>query len=325
MSPKKSSFRFALFNVENLFIYMDEVPQDLATMKERQWQQLSSSNTANKPLSKIFEIQQIIKEMDADLIGLVEVGGKESLENLNRYFLNDEYHCLLVEGNSDRGIDVGYLLKKSSSLKPMILTHKQRTLDLRYPSDTEPTTYYFSRDVAELRLFEPGEHTPSLVVLLTHLKSKLDQDNKDSQGCLRRGAEVNALTEIYNLVKDELGGKVPIITAGDFNGAAGSQNTEPEFDSIYSSTDLKDVFDIVGLSEDERITHIVFPQNGRPQSMQLDYIFVSPWLSNQVMTAQTKVVRFPEGGSLPLTATERDLLPSDHYPVVLELKGLFQK
>src|SRR5690606_24436372 len=146
------------FNVENLFVFMDRFnDQDLRQLPEKTWQSLSTSITQNKPLQKLWALARCIEEMNPDILCLNEVGGLESLENFNKHFLESRYESHLVEGNSHRGIDVGYLIKKDHAFKPLLISHKNRPIDFLYPHETEgpgkSKSHYFSRDVAELRLF----------------------------------------------------------------------------------------------------------------------------------------------------------------------------
>src|SRR6185312_5880453 len=102
--------------------------------------------------------------IDADIVCMNEVGGEESLQNFARFFLGGKYTPFLIEGNSDRGIDVGYLIKTDFPLRPELRTHKNRPIQFLYPHErqgdlfdetsTKPAkSHYFSRDCAELRLY----------------------------------------------------------------------------------------------------------------------------------------------------------------------------
>jgi len=107
------NLRIMLWNVENLFIYLDKYNnEDLSTLSEIKWQKMSNASTPNKYLNKIFGLKKSIDEIDPDVLMLNEVGGIESIENFNSLFLDSKYKAYLLEGNSDRGIDVGYLVKK---------------------------------------------------------------------------------------------------------------------------------------------------------------------------------------------------------------------
>lgn len=321
--------RLVQFNVENLFIFLDlHKKQDLKKVTEAEWQSLSSSTTPNKSLRKIHELVKILRDIRADIVMLNEVGGEESLEHFNKHFLDSEYKVYLKEGNSSRGIDVGYLIRADLDLKAVLISHKDRPINFLYPHETQTPaggkSHYFSRDVAELRLFRPKDNSPLLTILLTHLKSKLDSDKIDSGGKLRRAAELKSLLEIYKEVQDELGPQNPALVCGDFNGIAAKVATEPEFLPIYETTDLKDVLEIAEKPQNERYTQVQITNQGKQLLLQIDYIFASTALQNKIVNEETYVYRFKGPADMPApiprNLEERSMHASDHYPVVLTLQ-----
>ena len=107
------SLKFCLLNAENLFLLFDQpLPKNYVKLEENQWQKLSTSVYENKSLFKTIHLANTLKNTNSDIIMLCEVGGLESLKNFNLLFLNNEYSPILIEGNSDRNIDVGFLIKK---------------------------------------------------------------------------------------------------------------------------------------------------------------------------------------------------------------------
>ena len=66
-----------------------------------------------KPQEKIEWIARTISEIDADITMLCEMGGLDSLDLFNTKYLNSQYYTSLLKGNSDRGIEMGYLIKKN--------------------------------------------------------------------------------------------------------------------------------------------------------------------------------------------------------------------
>jgi endonuclease/exonuclease/phosphatase family metal-dependent hydrolase len=317
------------FNVENLFLFLDLYNgQDFKKITEAEWKKLSSSTTQNKPLRKVWQLAQIIRDTEPDIIMFNEVGGQESLENFNKHFLNSDYKVFLKEGNSNRGIDVGYLIRANLDFKAVLITHKDRPLNFLYPHQSATPaggkSHYFSRDVAELRLFHSTENTPRLVILLTHLKSKLNPDNIDPEGKLRRAAELKTLVEIYNEVRKELGPQVPVVVTGDMNGIASKTNMEPEFAPIYDKTDLQELLELCEKPQEERYTQVQITPLGKQNFLQIDYIFVSPDLAEQVEKSQSGVHHFKNElghkAPPPRNLEERNLLASDHYPTILTLK-----
>ncbi|NJL24757.1 MAG: hypothetical protein HC902_06040 [Calothrix sp. SM1_5_4] len=185
-----NTFKIAQLNAENLFLFLDDPGErDWRRLSEKEWQKLSAATVPNKSLSKTLWLADSLLDINADIVCLNEVGGEESIRNFAKYFLKDRYTPHLIEGNSDRGIDIGYLVKKEFSPKVELRTHKNRPLNFLYPHEAPPKTHYFSRDCAELRVFSGAPSTPALIILLVHLKSKLDPDGIDPQGRARGGRD----------------------------------------------------------------------------------------------------------------------------------------
>ena len=349
---KSHRLRIAEFNVENLFVRLDHLADfeknknvDFSKISEREWQRLSTSTVPNKTISQVRRIANAIREIDADILMLCEVGGRESLANFSRYFLGDEYQVHLIEGNSDRGIDLGYLVRKRLPFKYDLLSHKQRPIDFLYPHErmtqetgyahlrsAKRTSHKFSRDVLELRIYEEqegAELVPSLILLLVHLKSQLDRNRIDPQGRDRRRAELEKLVKIYKEIQIEFAGQTPVILSGDFNGIAALPNPDSEFEALYRDTALRDGLEIAGVPHDERFTHMQIHGNRIGVNKQLDYIFVPPELSGRVNKDETWVFRFRDelGMTLliPRNFGEKKMLPSDHYPVILTLDVALDK
>lgn len=337
-----SSHRIRLveFNVENLFVLLDMLDPHstrvLTDLPERDWQKLSSSTTPNKPLRQIKELAQAVKDMNPDILMLCEVGGRESLANFSRYFLDDQYVPYLIEGNSNRGIDLGYLVRRDLPFTFDLISHKSRSIDFLYPHERQSReagythlrsakkeSHKFSRDVLELRVYEKTDEPPVMISLLVHLKSQLDRDRIDPRGRDRRKAELEKLVKIYSEIREEFAGKVPVFLAGDFNGNAARPDTDFEFEALYRETDLEDCLEMARVPRDERFTHMQIYNNRTGTNRQLDYIFLPKEMQVRVHKEETWVFRFKDELGMtqiiPRNFNEKKLLPSDHYPVILTL------
>src|SRR4051812_21991042 len=184
MWPEKISLKCALLNSENLFLLFDRpLSLELTKADETEWQRLSTSVFPNKPLGKVKELSRALDDIKADIVMLCEIGGPESLANFNNLFLNQQYSPVVIEGNSDRSIDVGFLIKKNQPFYYDLVSNKNRPINYLYPHERDPsmpgikvTSHKFSRDAVELRLFQKNRDNPFLVIILTHLKSPLDKD-----------------------------------------------------------------------------------------------------------------------------------------------------
>jgi exonuclease III len=332
--------RIAQLNAENLFLFFDQdLPPDWQNLSEKEWQKLSQASVQNKNLKKALWLGQSLLEIDADIVLVNEVGGEESLVNFAKFFLNDIYKAYVIEGNSDRGIDIGYLVKRDLPVNVELHTHKNRPLNFLYPHEvlnnqyfekTAPDkivkTHYFSRDCAELRIFRANESKPALIFLLVHLKSKLDPDGVDPEGRERRAAELKTLVEIYKELRRDHG-EVPMIVGGDFNGIADSTMGEKEFLPLFQQTDLENVFRLLGRDKSESMTQIQFNRQGQEQLLQIDYLLVSHHLKEHLIAEETEVFRYRSDLgvklAIPQTFDQRLMLPSDHYPIFLTLKDIF--
>lgn len=334
--PVISNFKVMLLNAENLFLLSDQkFSPDHLKLDQVQWNKLSTSIYENKPLEKSKVLGQIILQESPDLIMLCEVGGLESLQNFNHLFLKDQYSAALIEGNSNRNIDVGYLIRKNMPFYFDINTNKNRPINYLYPheklsADTgyggAKVSHKFSRDVSELHLFQKDREKPFMIFLLTHLKSRLDPENIDPNGFERRSAELRTLVEIYNELEQKHQGQVPIAVAGDFNGNASPSETDKEFAALYSSTKLKDVCELAKLDADRSFTFYQVGRSSKTEGKQLDYCFLSPMLAPYLDPTSVQVYRYKDHLGQPFdppsTLEAKMNLPSDHYPLVFNLKNI---
>lgn len=330
------NLRFGLLNAENLFLLFDQsVPPHFDKMTEAQWQRLSSSVYENKPLKKNLEIAKIFNEEQPDIMMLCEVGGPESLRNFNEMFLRSDYNPYLIEGNSDRNIDIGFLVKKELDFRFELKTNKNRELNFLYPHEalSQKTGYpirresqLFSRDCAELHLFSSNKDEPFLIILLAHLKSRLDPEKIDPGGVERRSAEFRTCLMIYKELSQKFS-NTPIIFCGDMNGYAGRDTpVDSEFAVLYKETDLLDILEIINLGPEQRATFYQIKNGGYADGRQIDYCFLPASLHANVNLKNSYVYRYKDEFGFPLQAPNSVLskmnLPSDHYPIFFTLENL---
>lgn len=305
----QNTLRLCLYNVENLFLVNPSI-----------------GDSYKKPLDKVEWVARTIKEINADIVMLCEVGGLHSLDLFNSKYLDDAYYTALIPGNSDRGIEMGYLIHKRVSYFHQLISHKNLVLPFHYPHELQNKTkelpkHKFSRDISELRLIK--DQKIEMILLLVHLKSKLDKEGIDFNGNLRRKAECLCLVETYNQLR-ETHKNIPIIVAGDFNGRAQKLNPEPEFLSLYDKSDLLDVLEIIQEPIERRSTYFHFNRDLVREASQLDYIMLPPEVQKHVQKEESGIYQYrdPHGVVLPppQDSFQRYALPSDHYPIVVTLK-----
>lgn len=299
-----------VLNAQDLFLFLDLYNgEDIASLSESEWQKLGISLKGNKPKEKCQELAQCIRDHQADIVMVCEVGGPDSLANFAKYFLNDEYVSYSLPSNSDRGIDLGYLVKRSLPFKFHLQSHKDRLLRSKM-------YHYFSRDVLQLSIGEDDE--VRMILLLTHLKSKLDMKKEDYEGRSRRQVEVRGVMDLFLELKEKY--QCPVLIGGDFNGNAAEVETEQEFEQIYHLTDLKDVCSWEQIPLDQRVSYYHFNRSGTRISQQLDYLFVSAEWSHLLVPGSVSFPHYRNLSGMPLPIPngheKKTILPSDHMPLL---------
>lgn len=207
---------------------------------------------------------RVINAINADILAVVEAENRASLLRFNAQVLtpttgNSYDHIMLIDGNDDRGIDVGLLCKP------------QLEIDFVRSHVDDPLTggRRFSRDCPEFHLRLPsGEQ---LTVLVTHLKSK--GYGLPTQSNAKRKAEAERVRQIYDTLITQ--GLTNIAVVGDFNDSPASDPLAP---LLADGSTLRDIS-----------THPTFVSDGRPgtyangtASQKIDYILLSPALYGRV-------------------------------------------
>lgn len=305
----EAPLKVLVLNAENLFIFLERWDGTaIEEMSEPQWQLSNPGMLDNKPLQKTRDLAQTLLSINPDVMLITEVGGLESLKNFNQHFLHSGWTPYLLEGNSDRGIDMGFLVRG-----PWDVTLKSRR---DHPLPHAKYTK-FSRDVLsmELKLNEKVWFN----ILLVHLKSKLDKKREDFEGRTRRAVEVVGLAEIIA----GLDPKVPLLLGGDFNGDAKWPNPEPEFLPLYHRSNLQDVAGLAQIPEEERFSYLHYKlSTSGLLKQQLDYLFVNDAAQKILITQSVTFPRYlnSQGQRLPVPVdtTQKRLLPSDHFPLYAE-------
>lgn len=286
------------WNLQDLIIYMTMYEnQNLNKINDKDWQNLSISiDQKNKSIYKIRDMAKKIRTLNSEIFAICEVGGKESLDNFNKYFLNDKYKTFCYENNSPRALDVGFLVKKKSNIeivksKNVLLSSKDIPL---------------SRSVGELHI---RKNSRNYILLSVHLKSLISKRSK-KQNFYKRLNEIKALKKYTEILKKEHPRK-EIIVCGDFNSS----------DSIINEikNEFVDFHDLKGSSRNQRYSHIAF-KNYKPIKTQLDYIFVSKKLSKKLILDKCRTYRLRNSKNKTVKIKERrDRLElcSDHYPLIL--------
>ncbi|TKT80206.1 endonuclease/exonuclease/phosphatase family protein [Aquamicrobium sp. LC103] len=207
---------------------------------------------------------RVIRDIGADVLGVVEAEHRPALLDFNDVILpaiggEPFHHTMVIDGNDERGIDVGLMTRKGFPIGLMRSHVDDRTDDgLRI----------FSRDCPEYRVETPAGNR--LVILVNHLKSKGYGGVAASNA--RRRLQAERTREIYEQLI--AGGDELVAVMGDFNDTPSSAPLAP----LLQDTDLRDVF-----------VHPGFDDGGYPgtygycnASNKIDYILLSPALFDRV-------------------------------------------
>lgn len=208
---------------------------------------------------------------------------------------------MLVDGNDDRGIDVGILTKKDFPILSMI----------SHIYDDDEKGIIFSRDCIEYLVeLASGE---KLLILINHFKSKgYGVAATSNQKRLRQSKRVR---EIYEKRLEE--GYEYIAVVGDLNDTPDSETLAPLLNNNSTLTDV--------------MSHSAFEDDGRPgtyangtKSGKIDYILMSPKLVEKVQAAgiERRGVWGGKNGTLfphfPEIQSEKDAA-SDHASLWVDI------
>jgi endonuclease/exonuclease/phosphatase family metal-dependent hydrolase len=202
-----------------------------------------------------FNTGRVIKEARPDILIVVEVENRPTLQRFNEQVLGAQFqfgysHFLVIDGNDDRGIDVGIM-----SRFPIIEVRSH--VDEIGPDGGE----LFSRDCPEYDILLPaGER---LVVLPNHLKSKRNGNGQASQD--RRQAQAERAHEIAVAA---LSRSSFVLLGGDLNDTPASQALASLFTDGF-----QDVMSHPNYPTDRPGTY----ETGLPVH-KLDYLIMSPQL-----------------------------------------------
>jgi len=206
---------------------------------------------------------RIMDLLNADVLAVIEAESRPALRRFSDQLLpqvgaTPYPHIMLIDGNDDRGIDVGLLTREPFTIRSMVSHVDDRDSD---------GNRLFSRDCPEYEIALPSGD--SLWLLVNHLKSKgFGSTNANNA---RRKAQATRVREVYEArrAKAEF-----VAIVGDLNDTPDS----PPLSPLFGDGRLRDISQ-----------HPAFQPDGRPgtwkngtKSEKLDYIILSPALWDQV-------------------------------------------
>jgi endonuclease/exonuclease/phosphatase family metal-dependent hydrolase len=259
---------------------------------------------------------RVIADVNADVLVVVEAEDRPALQRFN----NDVFgtmqtktlgkkawtyaHTMLIDGNDDRGIDVGLFAKDGFDIGIM----RSHVDDVDKKGNP-----IFSRDCAEFVIRTPGGD--EVLFLANHFKSKGYGKASDSDA--RRTAQAARVADIYE--QHRAAGVTNVIVAGDLNDTPDSAPLK----ALVRDTDLVDVSTLDN-----------FDDGGRTGtygtgSDKIDYLLCSPELISKVQRGgifRTGVWHgpkvknpWPEQVDKPNTLTKPEEGASDHAAIWAEL------
>lgn len=209
---------------------------------------------------------RVIADVKADILAVVEAEDRIALERFNKDLLKPEgfpyRSIMLIDGNDERGIDVGLMTRAGFGIG-LMQSHVE---------DADSKGVIFSRDCPEFHVETPSGET--ILVLVNHLKSKGFGSQASSND--KRLRQANRIRKIYDERRAQ--GFKNIAVLGDFNDTPDSPPLAP---ILKQGSDLRDVSEVAP-----------FDDGGRPgtygngtKSQKIDYLLLSPNLFSKAAAA----------------------------------------
>lgn len=207
---------------------------------------------------------RVIRDVNADILGVVEAESRPALKQFDASIVHavggvPYENVMLIDGNDERGIDVGISYRDGMTLDFM----------RSHVMDEQPNGHaIFSRDCPEYHFRTPSGQR--LLVMVNHFKSKGFGSPASSNA--KRKAQAERVRAIYDERRAE--GLDHIAIIGDLNDTPGSDPLAP----LHQGTAMRDVF-----------THANFDTGGYPGTFglcnaanKIDYMLLSPSLFQRV-------------------------------------------
>lgn len=246
-------------------------PREIVATGRGDWVGWCELRTAAVNEIAIQNTGRVMRDLDADILAIVEAENRPVLIEMNKFILKEvggtPYpNIMIIDGNDARGIDVGVMTKDGFPIGAM----RSHVHDLK--PDGNPV---FSRDCPEYQIATPSGQT--IWVLPNHFKSKFGGNDAGSQA--KRRIQSEAVAAIYQRLRGA--GEEFIAVLGDFNDTPDSPPLQP-----LLSTELRDA------SEHPTFTDFEFlADNGNAgtgtfglgnDSNKIDYLLLSPALFDKM-------------------------------------------
>ena len=207
---------------------------------------------------------RVIGLVGADVLCVVEAENRSALKRFSEGVLPTVgaqafAHVMLIDGNDERGIDVGIMTKAGYEIAQM----------RSHVDDRDPQGQVFSRDCAEYECRTPSGR--GLLLLVNHFKSKgYGRPAASAARRLRQARRVRAIYEAHLAA-----GRDHVAVVGDLNEVPGAAPLDP---LVREGSSLTDVMTLPRFRGDGREGTRA---NGT-RADKLDYILLSPALAARV-------------------------------------------
>lgn len=289
-------------------------PREIVAAGRESWVGWCELKTEAVDEVAMMNTARVIRDVAADVLAVVEAENRPVLKRFHELLSKKLQvpaiyrHIMLIDGNDDRGIDVGLATVDGYPIGA-VTSH----VDLRMPG--KPNEALFSRDCPVYTVTTP--QGARLHVVPNHFKSKFN-DNP-----AKRRAQARATADIYRGLR--AAGEDNVVILGDLNDTPDS----PVLTALLAQTDLREVTDHPGFTEFE------FPANLNGQrgigthglgndDDKIDYILLSPALFARMQRGGIfRMGAWP--GSRPKRwavypeLTNPDQAASDHHAIWAEI------
>jgi endonuclease/exonuclease/phosphatase family metal-dependent hydrolase len=242
-----------------------------------------------------YNTARVISETRPDILITVEIENRPTLKRFNEQVLEATFefaypYFMVIDGNDDRGIDVGIMSRFP------IAEIRSHVHDLK----PDGTGQLFSRDCPEFDIILPGNER--LIILSNHFKSKRNGNDEASRTLRKMQAKRAKEIALEALTRSSL-----VLIGGDLNDTPESTPLTPLFTNGF--TDV--------------MAHPSYPQD-RPGTFQtgletqkIDYLIMSPTLkTNLVNTGIERRGSYHPNLWIPFdTVTKASEEASDHHLV----------
>jgi endonuclease/exonuclease/phosphatase family metal-dependent hydrolase len=239
-----------------------------------------------------YNTARVIAEQKPDILMLVEVENRPTFDRFNEQVLKAEFnfaylYFMVIDGNDDRGIDVGV-----ASRFPI------EQMRSHVSDGADEGSEIFSRDCPEYDVILNGG--ARLVVIPNHFKSKRNGDS--AEAIARRTRQATRAGEIARAALDR---SPLVVIGGDLNDTPDSDPLQPVF-----ADGFKDVSIHASYPKDRPGTYGTGLASGK-----IDYLIMSPQLQGKLKTAGVeRRGSYHPGTWKPFdTVTSKVTAASDHH------------